>query len=78
LLAILKEYDISTQKLSISLNTHRVGETKIVAEILKPIDNTNELKIEKDSRVWLKRQNIISSTLKFKKLLIRSVDHGNS
>ena len=77
-LAILKEYGINTQNLSISLNTQRIGRTKIVAETSRPIDNTNESKTGEDSRVWLKRQNIISLTQKFKKLLIKSVDHGNS
>jgi len=62
LLAILKEYDISTQKLSISLNTQRIGGTKIVAEISRSIDNTKELNTGEDSKVQLKRKNVISLT----------------
>jgi len=62
LLVILKDYGISIQKLSISLNTQRIGGMKIAIEILRPIDNTNELKTGEDSRAWLKRQNIISLT----------------
>ena len=61
-LAILKEYSISTQKSSILLNTQRIGGTKIVAEISRPINNTNESKTGEDSRAQLKRQNIIYLT----------------
>jgi len=59
---ILKEYSINTQKSLTSLNIQRSSGIKIVAEISRLIDSSNELEIGRDSRALLRRQNIISLT----------------
>ena len=48
---ILKEYGINTQKSLISLNTQKIGRMKIVAEISRPIDSLNKLKIGNNSKI---------------------------
>jgi len=74
----LKEYSINIQKLLILLNIQRSGETNTTVEILKSIDEPNKLKTEDDLRTLLKRQSVIFLTSKFKKLLMKIVDLGNS
>jgi len=59
---ILKEYGINTQKSLTSLNIQRSSGIKIVAEISRLIDSSNELEIGRDLRALLRRQNIISLT----------------
>ena len=59
---ILREYGINTQKSLTSLNIQRNSGIKIVAEISRLIDSSNELEIRRDSRALLRRQNIISLT----------------
>ena len=50
----------------------------IIIETLKGIGLLNELKIGKNSRVWLKVLNVYSLTRKSKKLLTKVKAHKNS
>ena len=72
---ILTKLGINTWKL---LKIQKSGGMKIVKEISTFICKLNILKIRNTLRVWLRRQNMISSIWKFRKYQIKSAGLGNS
>ena len=69
---------IWTKKIINIIKHSKIGRMLIITETLKGIGLLNELKIGKNSRVWLKVLNVYSLTRKSKKLLTKVRAHENS
>ena len=78
LLAPWKDYGTNIQKLSTSLNIQMSDGINNVKEILNTFNNQDISMTRKNSEIPSRRQSVISSIQKFKKLQIRAASLGSS
>jgi len=78
LLAPWKDYGTNIQKLSTLLNIQMSDGINNVKEILNTFNNQDISMTRKNSEIPSRRQSVISSIQKFKKLQIRAASLGSS